>query len=256
MKKEEILAALNEAYFSTNPHERRVLERLPRLMKGVRSFADVGASLGQFTKCANECLTDATITAIEADPLRYEELVKNCSRWQLEGRNKIECRHSAVLDASRMVDFHVSGTSVSGALTPSNISHLSTEQQAQVQWRNVTIAGCTLDSLYPDAPPDFVKMDIEGGELLALRGAIKILAARQTLWLIELHDFEKNRRPTVPEAVRILFKENGYREIVCYGKSLFYCGSPTRFKWLWARHILLVPFFLFKRFVKRLLRRA
>lgn len=38
---------------------------------------------------------------------------------------------------------------------------------------------------YPS--PDFVKMDIEGAEGLALRGADRILSKQETIWYIELH---------------------------------------------------------------------
>jgi FkbM family methyltransferase len=36
--------------------------------------------------------------------------------------------------------------------------------------------------------PDVVKIDIEGGELAALRGAAKLIARRATTWLIALDD--------------------------------------------------------------------
>jgi len=54
---------------------------------------------------------------------------------------------------------------------------------------NETVVQCvTLDELAAEhGPPDFIKMDIEGGEVEALKGATAE-CFRKALWLIEVHD--------------------------------------------------------------------
>jgi FkbM family methyltransferase len=52
--------------------------------------------------------------------------------------------------------------------------------------------------------PDLVKLDIEGGELAALRGATGLLERRSTTWLIALDD-----RSKAPECLQLLI-EKGY----------------------------------------------
>jgi FkbM family methyltransferase len=42
--------------------------------------------------------------------------------------------------------------------------------------------------------PDLVKMDVEGAEVAALEGASLLLARRRTIWIIETHGRELNRR--------------------------------------------------------------
>lgn len=54
----------------------------------------------------------------------------------------------------------------------------------QLSERGATIRTVRLDD-YP--VPDFIKMDIEGGEAAALKGATKILTAQRANWLVELH---------------------------------------------------------------------
>jgi hypothetical protein len=74
----------------------------------------------------------------------------------------------------------------------------------------ISVAGRTLDSLFPDTPPDFVKMDIEGAELMAFRGAERILKAGRTTFLVELHDFTGPNGEAIPEAVRSILSRHGY----------------------------------------------
>jgi hypothetical protein len=52
--------------------------------------------------------------------------------------------------------------------------------------------------------PDFIKMDIEGGEVRALRGASHTLRHLRPGWLIELHGSEAERE------VKSLLEEAGY----------------------------------------------
>jgi hypothetical protein len=51
-----------------------------------------------------------------------------------------------------------------------------------------TVPCVTLDTVMDaDGVPDFVNMDVEGHELAVLSGAPRLLAKRQTRWLIEFH---------------------------------------------------------------------
>lgn len=65
-----------------------------------------------------------------------------------------------------------------------------------------TTLDCTMDAV---GVPDFVKIDIEGGELGALLGAPRLLAERRTVFLIESELWDVNR-----EAVHRLFCSAGY----------------------------------------------
>lgn len=66
-----------------------------------------------------------------------------------------------------------------------------------------TVQCITLDDLSLEyGPPDFIKMDIEGGEVEALAGATLACFSRCT-WLIELHD---TRNEVLPHIQRLGFK--------------------------------------------------
>ena len=233
MQSKEIIDTLNKAYFSEQPHEQAILAILPKLLGGVTSFADIGASLGQFTRMASKSLKNGKIFAVEADPVRFEELNKNVSVWAQETGNSIVARHAAVTKIAGPVEFQLTGSSASGGLFRNSLSHLSEDDQAKVQWRAVTVEGVTLDSLFPNDPPDLVKMDIEGGELGALEGARRILGLRKTRFLVELHDFDSPDGRRIPVAVAELMAEYGYRAVEICGKSLF-VQSPILEHPLWA----------------------
>lgn len=56
-----------------------------------------------------------------------------------------------------------------------------------------------------NAPPDFIKVDIEGAESVALRGGLQVLARYRPILLIELHN------PAEDRAVGRILKNLGYR---------------------------------------------
>jgi len=250
MKPEETIAILNEAYFSDAPHEQQVLKDLQPILVGMKSFCDVGASLGQFTKFANECLFSADITSIEADPLRHRELEANIARWSENKRNRFRTLHGAATRSPGTVTFQVTNSNVSGSIFPSDLPHLDPTIRASVQWQKVTVPSIVLDELYPDSAPDFIKMDIEGGELGALQGARRLLARRKTILLIEFHNFVMvDGQPVGPQS-QLLLKSLGYSEIIFHGKSLFYTGSAERFRSHWIRHKTLAPLKTIARIIK------
>ncbi len=56
MEKQQVYDILSEAYFSEDRHERVVTDNLPSILKGVTTFVDAGASLGQYTYLYAACV--------------------------------------------------------------------------------------------------------------------------------------------------------------------------------------------------------
>lgn len=82
--------------------------------------------------------------------------------------------------------------------------------RAEVHWEEVQVDAVTLDELFPNTPPDFIKMDIEGAEYLALQGATRILQTGRSQWFIELHDFALSDGMPTSELVIALMRRHGY----------------------------------------------
>ena len=91
----EGLNKLNKCYFSDDMHEKVIIELLPILLKGKKHFVDIGASLGQYTYFANNCMENGLITCIEADKSRIDDLKCNCTDWEKQSSNKINSIYGA-----------------------------------------------------------------------------------------------------------------------------------------------------------------
>ena len=63
--------------------------------------------------------------------------------------------------------------------------------------------------------PDFIKLDIEGGEVDALRSAERILSERHPALIVEVHSVDLER-----EAARLL-TEQGYRPLMVSQRTIF-----------------------------------
>lgn len=227
MEREEILAILNEAYFSSECHEKDVVNNLRRLLHGARVFVDVGASLGQYTFFANSALRNGDIIAVEADPIRFDALKINCEKWATSSTNALRPVHAAASDADGEVAFSVTDSNVSGGLFPHPV------ERPDLRWREVRVRSVTLDTLLGGVRPDLVKVDVEGGEWRVLQGARHLLAGGKTKFLVELHGWQDPHAHTGAEDVLALMASYGYRPVDFHGRSLFVTRGHLRW-WLAA----------------------
>ncbi|MGE0484119.1 MAG: FkbM family methyltransferase [Gammaproteobacteria bacterium] len=213
MDKEDIYARLNEAYFSDDCHEKALLDNLPRLIRDARLFVDVGASLGQYTLAASRAMRGGRIIAVEADPVRHEELERNCLRWSQDSACDLRAIHGAISDSAGEVVFYTTHSNVSGGLFP----HETVADG--VQWDPLHVPAFTLDEVCAEAIPDFVKADVEGAEYRLLQGASRILAAGRTVFLLELHGWDDPANPR--EDVRGFMRQRGFWPVAFYDHTLF-----------------------------------
>jgi FkbM family methyltransferase len=221
---EEVRARLRAAYFSEAPHERALLDWLPRLLAGRRPFVDVGASLGQYTRRAAEALAGGDVVAVEADPWRFAELAREADEWQRSTGTRIRAVHAAASDVDGSLTFHVTHSDVSGGLFPHPCGK-------SVGFDPVTVPAVRLDTLLADLEPGLVKIDIEGGELRVLQGAESLLRSRRALFLVEIHGWGDPERGTGRLDVLRHMLRHGYLPAFLHGSWLF---SPPRALWLRA----------------------
>lgn len=213
MNKEEVYETLNQAYFAADCHEKELLLQLPRLLQGASIFVDVGASLGQYTRTASHCMRNGRIVAIEADPIRHEELVRNAHTWTVATGTPIETVFAAVGEVAGEVTFFTTNSTVSGGLFPHPV-------KSNVEWQEIHVPSVTLDDLFADAAPDFIKADIEGAEMRMLRGATRILKQCATLFLLELHPWA-DPAGSSDDSVTGYMRRWGYWPVSFYEHTLF-----------------------------------
>lgn len=215
MQKEEIYERLNRSYFGENCDEREVLEALIPTFAKTKVFVDVGGSLGQYTHFANKHMVGGEIYAVEADPVRFEELERNCRRWMSGSTNRLSAIHAAVSDSDGETTFFTTNSNVSGGL------FIHPVKSAGVQWQEVKVPTITLDAHFKDTSPDFIKIDVEGSELRVLRGAKQLLARKRTPMFIEVHSWSDPAGQRDQFEVFEFMKGMGYERKSIKGKLLF-----------------------------------
>ena len=166
-------------------YETDLQQAVEQFVKPGSTAFDLGANIGYvslvLSKAAGE---NGAVIAVEALPANFERLELNTTLNQPHAR--VTCLNAAVTDKAGPVEFLVhNSTSMGKALGSAGRQ----EQYGQV----ITLPGVTLDDLvfeqaYP--APVVIKMDIEGGEVLAIEGMRRVLAEHHPLMMIELHGEE------------------------------------------------------------------
>jgi len=163
-------------------YELPIQEALKRELKPGHTFFDLGANAGFFS------LVAARLVGARGRCVAVEPLPDNCANIheQIEVNSLGQC--SVVNEA--ISDF-VGSAAFFFASAGSSMAHLGEARKGEQQ---VPVNVTTLDSICARfGKPDFIKMDIEGAEVQALKAAAHTLRDLRPGWLIELHGSECER---------------------------------------------------------------
>jgi len=143
---------------------------------------DVGANIGYISLIfAAQSGVNGKVFAFEPLPANYERLQTNVSLNAFE--NRITLIQAAVVDESGETSFMVHQSGAMGKAQGS----LGRDEHYMTQ---IEVQATTLDDFIfkqGHACPDLIKMDIEGGEVLAIKGMHKTLMEVKPILLIEIH---------------------------------------------------------------------
>jgi FkbM family methyltransferase len=172
---------------------------------------DVGANIGYISLLmARLSGENGHVFSFEALPNNVELLQKNIALNHLE--SIIEVVPKAVVDASHSVSFLLHSSNAMGKALGSAGRDEHYEQE-------IKVVGITLDDFVfteGNPAPDLIKMDIEGGEVLAIKGMQRLLKEKHPLIFIELHGEEAARAMWLAlstASYEILKMEKGYKRI-------------------------------------------
>lgn len=144
---------------------------------------DVGANIGYISLLlARQVGNAGKVYAFEALPANLERLRANLALNKL-GEN-IVVIPAAVVDSERPVRFLIGPSGGMGKVDG------SAGRDGVPYSDSVEVAGLSLDAFVfgrCNPSPQVVKMDIEGGEILALPGMVRVLEQARPLVLLELH---------------------------------------------------------------------
>jgi FkbM family methyltransferase len=144
------------------------------------------------------------IMAFEPEPATFDVLRRNI---ELNGLQNATVSNLACGDSDGIIYFHAGPNGYT--LLPDR-HHFSEEDEGVIQVR------CQkLDSIVQDRRVAFIKMDVEGHEWHALRGAAEIIKRDRPALLIEIHPVYLRDRGKSAEEVLSLLK-NSYERIELY----------------------------------------
>lgn len=174
---------------------------------------DVGTNLGYYIMVADQALNGhCTVHGFEPDPELFQIARRNSTGFRLQAvLNPV-----AATDRNGSVLFHRSSVANWGTLVPQKDLRIT---------ETVEVTGIRLDdySQKVRAIPTVLRMDIEGGELLALRGSVGILRSVQLIFL-ELHCIFLE--PHEMDELFLLLTEAGFDQAI---------WSNRYYDWPWSR---------------------
>jgi len=147
----------------------RIQEALRRILTPRSSCIDVGCHYGSMLSCFCRLAPQGHHLAFEAIPAKMRFLERKFP--------DVDLREKALCDRSGKVRFHVNKTQ-------SGFSGLC--RHGDGEFDEIEVEGTRLDDELPrDRRFDFLKIDVEGAELLVLRGAMKLLHRDHPIILFE-----------------------------------------------------------------------
>jgi FkbM family methyltransferase len=156
-------------------YEWEMQKRMAKQLKPGSVFYDVGANVGFYTLLAATLIDPGRVYAIEPLSANVGYLRKHL---ELNKTRNVEVLEMAVSEGVGNALFEVEGTRAMGRIGMKGAVRVQTT---------------TLDALLQEgkaAPPDFIKMDIEGAEFLALQGARECFAQHHPKLFLATHGRE------------------------------------------------------------------
>ena len=152
---------------------------LLRYLREEDSFLDIGANIGIYTLLAASKIKSGSIYSFEALPINYLRLEENI---KLNNLTQVKPLSIAIADSVGSVTISNNTKSDSTAFITTNTQDTTAE--------SLQIPSSTLDNLLQNENLNHLtlaKMDIEGAEILALKGATSLLQQqRPHVWILEL----------------------------------------------------------------------
>jgi FkbM family methyltransferase len=208
-------------------YEPELQTALRELIKPGMVIYDVGANIGYVS------LLLAKATGETGKVYAFEALPENVERWRRNvALNGMEARLSlfagAVTQTSGLVRFLVHSSGGMGKAAG------SAGRRAKYQ-SEISVPGISLDEFVygqGNPSPQVVKMDIEGGEVLALPGMRRVLEEARPLMLMELHG---------PESSRVVWERLNYAGYRIFWMRHGFPEIPSLEKMDWKAYIVAKP---------------
>lgn len=198
--------SLSQHLYLYGGYERNETSLMRAIVKPGFTVVDVGANIGYYTILFSKLVgSDGTVIAIEPEPRNYQLLRENISRNVSDNVIALE---AAAADRAGKLTLILSHRSLGG-------HHIAEGARVPAcRWgRHVDVTSVAVDDVLEERSlrPALIKMDIEGSELLAVRGLKRTLSRNQGIVLLcEFNPMAQQRCGADPEAFLDEFEEMGF----------------------------------------------
>jgi FkbM family methyltransferase len=184
-------------------YESQEIRAVLRLAKACSVFFDIGANVGFYSIALSQRFPDSQIIAFEPIEATYKELQRNLV---LNGIANVTALNIGLSDCARNIPFYFDPT-VSGAASAAPLGPEFADTST------LTCAVETLDSFVDRTGilPDFIKCDVEGGELPVFLGASKMFERSKPIVFTEMLRKWAKRFGYHPNDIIALFRNIGYK---------------------------------------------
>ncbi|HEY0544546.1 MAG TPA: FkbM family methyltransferase [Pyrinomonadaceae bacterium] len=177
----DLSTGMCESLYFQGEYEHAVSSVIKRVVRPGDVCMDVGANLGWYTTLLHQLSgSEGEVHAFEPVPKVFAALSKNVAL--LEDSSNVHINNFALGDAPGKVELHIFAGIPNG--------HTSISTQGFTDYTTIESSIVTLDSYMEEknvGRVDFVKVDIEGAELMFFKGAGKLFHQEiPPIWMIEM----------------------------------------------------------------------
>lgn len=144
---------------------------------------DIGANVGVFTFAAASIACEGTVVSVEAD-IWLANLLRKTASFEKYSTNRICVIPVAISNTNSVASFLVAARGRASNSLEASVGFRS--QMGGIREKQF-VPSLTMDTLLESFPiPDFIKIDIEGAEYMAIQGATKIVEKVRPIFYIEV----------------------------------------------------------------------
>ncbi len=172
-----------QPWMALGAYEPDVAEFISTRLKSGQVFFDVGANAGYFTLVgAKKVGALGKVVAFDPVPKNVETVLEQVRLNDLEDLCVVE--PFAISSFSGVTQLAIPSRNANAHLADIEAPHIKPEKNTNIEVKSVTFD----DYVETHVKPNLVKVDIEGAEVEALRGAVNLLRSSEAPeWLITAH---------------------------------------------------------------------
>jgi len=185
-------------------YENEIVHILNEMIVPGMVFFDIGAHIGQYTLLASQLVgPNGTVHSFEADPRTFDILKKNVEMNHL---GNVIINNVAIADKKGFVDLFLS--------TPENIGMNSIISPQNYSGEVINICAISIDEYVKERGInniDIIKADIEGAELLMLKGCRRLLSENnKPILILEINKMQLDKYENGFKDICNILISNGY----------------------------------------------